>query len=145
MRYFNVFGPRQAPDSPYFGVISLFIKALLAGQSPLIHGDGRQTRDFTYVANVVDGVLRAATAEGVSGEVINVATGGRISLLELVRAVQLILGSDKAPTFDPPREGDVKDSQADIFKARKMLGYDPSVPFEDGLRQTVAWFKTLSV
>jgi len=144
-RYFNVFGPRQAPDSPYSGVISLFIKALLAGQSPLIHGDGRQTRDFTYVANVVDGVLRAATAEGVSGEVINVATGGRISLLELVRAVQLILGSDKAPTFDPPREGDVKDSQADIFKARKMLGYDPSVPFEDGLRQTVAWFKTLSV
>ena len=144
-RYFNVFGPRQAPDSPYSGVISLFIKALLAGQSPLIHGDGRQTRDFTYVANVVDGVLRAATAEGGSGEVINVATGGRISLLELVRAVQLILGSDKAPTFDPPREGDVKDSQADIFKARKMLGYDPSVPFEDGLRQTVAWFKTLSV
>ncbi len=144
-RYFNVFGPRQAPDSPYSGVISLFIKALLAGQSPLIHGDGRQTRDFTYVANVVDGVLRAATAEGVSGEVINVATGGRISLLELVRALQLILGSNKAPAFDGAREGDVKDSQADIFKARKMLGYDPTVPFEDGLRQTVAWFKTLSV
>jgi nucleoside-diphosphate-sugar epimerase len=144
-RYFNVFGPRQAPDSPYSGVISLFIKALLAGQSPLIHGDGRQTRDFTYVANVVDGVLRAATAEGVSGEVINVATGGRISLLELGRAVQLILGSDTGPTFDAPRQGDVKDSQADIFKARKMLGYDPTVPFEDGLRQTVAWFKTLSV
>ncbi len=144
-RYFNVFGPRQAPSSPYSGVISLFIKALLAGQSPLIHGDGRQTRDFTYVANVVDGVLRAATAAGVSGEVINVATGGRISLLELVRAVQLIVGSDTPPILDAPREGDVKDSQADIFKARKMLGYDPTVPFEDGLRQTVAWFKTLSV
>lgn len=145
-RYFNVFGPRQAPDSPYSGVISLFIKALLAGQAPLIHGDGRQTRDFTYVANVVDGVLRAATAEGLAGEIINVATGGRISLLELVRSLQLIIGSnvagtDIAPTFGPAREGDVKDSQADIFKARKLLGYEPTVPFEEGLRHTVAWFK----
>jgi UDP-glucose 4-epimerase len=143
-RYFNVFGPRQAPDSPYSGVISLFIKALLAGQSPLIHGDGRQTRDFTYVTNVVDGVLRAATADNVSGEVINIATGGRISLLELVRAIQLILGTNVAPTLGPPREGDVKDSQADIFKARKLLGYEPTVPFEEGLRHTVAWFKTMT-
>ena len=143
-RYFNVFGPRQSPDSPYSGVISLFVKALLAGQSPVIHGDGRQTRDFTYVTNVVDGVLRAATADKVSGEVINIATGGRISLLELVRAIQLILGTNVAPTFSPPREGDVKDSQADIFKARKLLGYEPSVPFEEGLRHTVAWFKTLT-
>ena len=143
-RYFNVFGPRQAPDSPYSGVISLFIKALLAGTAPLIHGDGRQTRDFTYVTNVVDGVLRAASAPNVSGEVINIATGGRISLLELARAIQLILGTNVQPTFGPPREGDVKDSQADIFKARKMLGYEPAVPFEEGLRQTVAWFKTLT-
>ena len=143
-RYFNVFGPRQSPDSPYSGVISLFIKALLAGESPIIYGDGRQTRDFTYVTNVVDGVLRAATAENVAGEVINVATGGRTSLLELVRAIQLILGSSVAPTFGPPREGDVKDSQADIFKARKMLGYEPTVPFEEGLRHTVAWFKKLT-
>lgn len=142
-RYFNVFGPRQAPDSQYSGVISLFIKALLAGQSPVIHGDGRQTRDFTYVTNVVDGVLRAATTEKVAGEVINIATGGRISLLELVRALQLILGTNVAPTFSPSRQGDVKDSQADIFKARKMLGYEPTVPFEEGLRHTVAWFKTL--
>ncbi len=143
-RYFNVFGPRQAPDSPYSGVISLFIKALLAGQAPRIHGDGRQTRDFTYVANVVDGVLRAATAEGVACEVINVATGGRISLLELARSLQLIIGSaaNTAPTFGPAREGDVKDSQADIFKARKLLGYEPAVPFEEGLRHTVAWFKS---
>ena len=139
-----MFGPRQAPDSQYSGVISLFIKALLAGQSPLIHGDGRQTRDFTYVTNVVDGVLRAATADNVSGEVINIATGGRISLLELVRAIQLILGTNVAPTFGPAREGDVKDSQADIFKARKLLGYEPAVPFEEGLRHTVAWFKTLT-
>ena len=143
-RYFNVFGPRQAPDSAYSGVISLFIKALLAGQSPVIHGDGRQTRDFTYVSNVVDGVLRAASTPDVSGEVINIATGGRISLMELVRAIQLIVGSNVAPTFGPPREGDVKDSQADIFKARKMLGYEPTVPFEEGLRHTVAWFKTLT-
>ncbi|MEO6224005.1 MAG: SDR family oxidoreductase [Vicinamibacterales bacterium] len=143
-RYFNVFGPRQSPDSPYSGVISLFVKALLAGQSPVLHGDGRQTRDFTYVANVVDGVLRAATADKVSGEVINIATGGRISLLELVRQIQLILGSNVAPMFTDVREGDVKDSQADIFKARKMLGYEPTVPFEEGLRRTVAWFKALT-
>lgn len=142
IRYFNVFGPRQAPDSPYSGVISLFIKAFLNGQAPLIHGDGRQTRDFTYVSNVVDGVLRAATASGVSGEYINVATGGRVSLLELARALQLITGTDITPTFGPPRDGDVKDSQADIFRARKMLGYEPTVPFEEGLRHTVEWFKT---
>jgi len=142
IRYFNVFGPRQAPDSPYSGVISLFIKAFLNGQAPMIHGDGRQTRDFTYVSNVVDGVLAAATAEGVSGEVINVATGGRVSLLELARALQLITGTHLQPTFGPPREGDVKDSQADIFKARKMLGYEPTVPFEEGLRRTVEWFRT---
>jgi len=142
IRYFNVFGPRQAPDSPYSGVISLFIKAFLNGQAPMIHGDGRQTRDFTYVSNVVDGVLAAATAEGVSGEVINVATGGRVSLLELARALQLITGTHLQPTFGPPREGDVKDSQADIFKARKMLGYEPAVPFEEGLRRTVEWFRT---
>lgn len=141
IRYFNVFGPRQAPDSPYSGVISLFIKALLAGQPPVIHGDGRQTRDFTYVSNVVDGVLRAATAEGVSGEVINVATGGRVSLLELARVLQLILGTNLSPAFGPPREGDVRDSQADIFKARKLLGYEPTVPFEEGLRRTVEWFR----
>ncbi len=141
IRYFNVFGPRQAPDSPYSGVISLFIKAFLNGQAPVIHGDGRQTRDFTYVSNVVDGVLRAATAEGVSGEYINVATGGRVSLLELARALQLITGSNLAPTLGPVRDGDVKDSQADIFKARKMLGYEPTVPFEEGLRLTVDWFK----
>ena len=141
VRYFNVFGPRQAPDSPYSGVISLFIKAFLNGQAPVIHGDGRQTRDFTYVSNVVDGVLRAATAEGVSGEYINVATGGRVSLLELARALQLITGSNLAPTLGPARDGDVKDSLADIFKARKMLGYEPTVPFEEGLRLTVDWFK----
>lgn len=144
-RYFNVFGPRQQPGSPYSGVISLFIDALAKGQAPTIYGDGRQTRDFTYVADVVDGVLRAAEAPDVSGEVINLAVGGRISLLELVRTLQGIFKTNLEPTFRPAREGDVRDSQADIFKARKLLGYEPKVPFEEGLRKTVAWFQKSSV
>jgi nucleoside-diphosphate-sugar epimerase len=142
IRYFNVFGPRQDPGSPYSGVISLFTKALIEGRPPTIHGDGKQTRDFTYVSDVVQGVLLACQANNVSGEVINVAHGGRISLLELVRALQLILCQDAQPVFDPPREGDVRDSQADIFKARQLLGFAPSVPFDEGLRRTVAWYRT---
>jgi nucleoside-diphosphate-sugar epimerase len=141
-RYFNVFGPRQDPGSPYSGVISLFIKALGEGQPPTIYGDGKQTRDFTFVTDVVAGVLLACKAKYAAGEVINVANGGRISLLELVRALQLILNSDVAPTFAPAREGDVRDSQADIFKARQMLGFSPTVSFDDGLRRTVAWYRT---
>jgi UDP-glucose 4-epimerase len=139
-RYFNVFGPRQQPGSPYSGVISLFIEALTSGKPPLILGDGRQTRDFTYVADVVQGVLAAATTPGVGGEVFNVAVGGRISLLELVRTLQTVLKSDIEPTFGPERTGDVRDSQADIVKARQKLGFEPSVPFEEGIRRTVAWF-----
>jgi nucleoside-diphosphate-sugar epimerase len=141
-RYFNVFGPRQQPGSPYSGVISLFIEALAEGRPPTVLGDGRQTRDFTYVGDVVSGVLRACEAPGVAGEVINVAGGGRVSLLELVRALQAILQKDVEPVFGPPREGDVRDSQADIHKARKLLGYEPSMPFEDGLRRTVTWYQT---
>lgn len=141
IRYFNVFGPRQDPGSPYSGVISLFIKWLLEGTRPTIHGDGEQTRDFTYVANVVDGVLRAAEAPGVAGESINVATAGRISLNELLRALQTIVGTSLEPVYGPPREGDVRDSQASIAKAEQLLGYRPTVPFEEGLRHTVAWFK----
>jgi nucleoside-diphosphate-sugar epimerase len=140
-RYFNVFGPRQQPGSPYSGVISLFIEALARGKSPTIYGDGRQTRDFTYVGDVVSGVLKCCEAPGVAGEVINVAVGGRISLLELVRTVQSILKSPVEPTFAPAREGDVKDSQADILKARKLLGFEPKVPFEEGLRATIAWYQ----
>ena len=139
-RYFNVFGPRQQPGSPYSGVISLFIEAMAKGQSPTIYGDGKQTRDFTFVTDVVDGVLRACEAPKASGEVINVACGRRVSLLDLVRALQLILKRDIAPTFEAERTGDVRDSQADIFKARQLLGFEPSVSFEDGLRQTVDWF-----
>jgi nucleoside-diphosphate-sugar epimerase len=141
IRYFNVFGPRQDPGSPYSGVISLFIKWLIAGERPTIHGDGEQTRDFTYVANVVDGVLRACEAAGASGEAINVATEGRVSLNELLRSLQKIVGTDLGPIYGEPRLGDVRDSQASIAKARRILGYEPIVPFEEGLRRTVEWFR----
>ena len=110
IRYFNVFGPRQDPGSPYSGVISLFITHLLAGKEPKIYGDGGQTRDFTYVANVVDGVLRACAADGASGQVINVATGGRISLNELFTTLRTIIGGTMEPEYLPERAGDVRDS-----------------------------------
>ena len=142
IRYFNVFGPRQDPSSPYSGVISLFIKALLNGTSPTIHGDGGQTRDFTYVANVVDGVLRAVDAGGAAGRVINVATGGRISLNDLCHTLARIIGTDATPVHGPERAGDVRDSQADISLANSVLGYAPVVPFEDGLRHTVEWYRS---
>ncbi len=145
IRYFNVFGPRQDPSSPYSGVISLFISALCDGRRPTIYGDGEHTRDFTYVANVVDGVLRACTAERASGEVINVATGGRISLNKLFKTIGEIVGSHVEPIYAEPRAGDVKDSQADIAKARRVLGYEPIVSFEDGLAKTVAWYRSSQV
>lgn len=142
IRYFNVFGPRQDPSSPYSGVISLFISALCEGRQPTIYGDGEHTRDFTYVANVVDGVLRACTAEGASAEVINVATGGRISLNTLFKEVRQLVGAQVEPIYAAPRAGDVKDSQADISKACRILGYQPTVSFEEGLERTVAWYRT---
>jgi nucleoside-diphosphate-sugar epimerase len=145
IRYFNVFGPRQDPSSPYSGVISLFIRALVEGRQPIVHGDGEQTRDFTYVANVVDGVLRACEAPDVSGTVINVATGGRISLNDLLRTLRAILGSDVAAVHEEPRAGDVRDSQADITRARRLLQYEPHVSFEDGLCRTVEWFRQAPV
>ncbi|MFN8057521.1 MAG: SDR family oxidoreductase [Vicinamibacterales bacterium] len=144
IRYFNVFGPRQDPSSPYSGVISLFIKALLEGRSPTIHGDGGQTRDFTYVANVVDGALRACLAPNVSGTVMNVATGGRVSLNDLFHALKRLIGADVEPTYGPTRAGDVRDSQADTTRARTLLGYTPIVEFEEGLRRTVEWAKSVA-
>jgi nucleoside-diphosphate-sugar epimerase len=140
-RYFNVFGPRQDPGSPYSGVISLFIKALSEGTQPVIYGDGEQTRDFTYVTNVVDGVLRAAETPGVGGEVFNVATNNRTSLNQLLATLKKIFGSNVEPIYREPRAGDVRDSQADISKAQQMLGYQPTVGLEEGLRKTVDWFR----
>ena len=141
-RYFNVFGPRQDPGSPYSGVISLFATAVLNGRDPTIYGDGEQTRDFTYIANVVDGVLRACEAPNVAGEVINVATGGRISLNELLRVLNGLVQTSVHPVHKEPRAGDVRDSQADISKARRLLGYEPSVSLEEGLRRTLDWCRT---
>ena len=141
IRYFNVFGPRQDPSSAYSGVISLFIRYLVEGRSPTIHGDGGQTRDFTYVANVVDGALRASQAETpVSGQVINVATGTRISLNDLFTTVKAITGAHVQPVYGPTRAGDVRDSLADITLARDLLGYSPIVGLEEGLRETIAWY-----
>ncbi len=141
IRYFNVFGPRQDPSSPYSGVISLFITALLAGKAPIIYGDGEQTRDFTYVANVVDGVLKAALAPKASGETINVATAHSISLNQLFDTLKMILGVQLEPIYAESRAGDVRHSLADLSKAHKLLDYKPTVSFEDGLRQTVAWYR----
>jgi len=141
IRYFNVFGPRQDPSSAYSGVISLFIRYLVEGRAPTIHGDGEQTRDFTFVTNVVDGALRASQAgEQVSGKVINVATNSRISLNDLFETLKTITGARVTPVYGPPRAGDVRDSLADITRARELLGYTPIVGLEEGLRQTVAWF-----
>ncbi len=141
IRYFNVFGPRQDPSSPYSGVISVFATALLENRPPRIYGDGEQTRDFTYVANVVDGVLRACEAPKASGQVINVATGRRISLNMLFYAMRDVVGATVEPSYVEPRQGDVRDSQADIRKAKEILGYEPSVPFEEGLARTIEWYR----
>ncbi len=142
IRYFNVFGPRQDPSSPYSGVISLFISALVEGRQPTIFGDGEQTRDFTYVANVVDGVLRACHAPGVAGQTINVATGGRISLNELFATLRDLTGANVSARFADARPGDVKHSQADIGRARSLLGYETLVDLKDGLRSTLEWYRS---
>jgi len=141
LRYFNVFGPRQDPGSPYSGVLSRFCTALLNGQPPVVFGDGEQSRDFTYVTNVVDATLRAADTPGVSGMVFNVGTGGRFTLNQTLALLGKISGKPAQPKYDPPRSGDIRDSQADISMARKMLGYVPSVDFEEGLRHTWEWYK----
>ena len=141
-RYFNVFGPRQDPGSPYSGVISLFSTALLEGRQPIIYGDGEQTRDFTYVANVVDGVLRACEAPQAAGEVMNVACGTRISLNRLVAVMNHIVGTRLEAIYKDARPGDVKDSQADITKAKTLLGYSPTVMLEEGLRHTLDWCRS---
>jgi len=138
LRYFNIFGPRQDPSSPYSGVISIFIKRLSQGRRPTIYGDGTQTRDFTYVANVVAANLAAMRRpEPLGGTVLNVGTGQRISLLDLMAAMNAILGTSLQPEFQPERPGDVRDSVASLDRIHQVLGYQPGISFQEGLRHTV--------
>lgn len=141
LRYFNVFGPRQDPTSPYSGVLSLFITALLEGKRPTIFGDGEQSRDFTYVANVVEACRLACEVPQAAGKVINIATGQRYTLHQVLAVLQQILGTQSEPIYAAPRPGDILHSQADITLARQLLGYEPKVHLEEGLRKTVAWYQ----
>lgn len=144
LRYFNVFGPRQDPGSPYSAVIPLFITAMLAGQQPTVYGDGQQSRDFSYVANVVQANLLAADAANVSGRVFNIADGRSISLLVLIAALNELLGTNVQPHFAPPRVGDIRESLADITAARRSLGYEPQVDFHEGLRRSIDYYRSIA-
>lgn len=142
LRYFNVFGPRQDPGSTYAAVIPRFMTAVLSGRPPVVYGDGRQTRDFTYVENVVQANILACRApEEACGKVYNIACGKRISLLEILEILFRLAGRRVVPIFEPPRPGDVRDSLADISRAREALGYTPAVSFEEGLERTFAFFR----
>ena len=142
LRYFNVFGPRQDPGSPYSGVISRFVTAMLRDEEPVVYGDGEQSRDFTYVANVVDANLRALTAPRLSGESVNVATSRRVTLMDVLRGVARETGRALRPRHEPARAGDIRHSLADIHAAERLLGYTPRYGFDEGLRETVAWYRT---
>ncbi|MHB8655284.1 MAG: SDR family oxidoreductase [Terriglobia bacterium] len=142
LRYFNIFGPRQNPNSPYTGVLSLFNAAYIRGTTPVIYGDGGQSRDFTYVANVVDATLRACTASGASGGVFNVGVGEQHTLNEIITLLNKIFGREVMPRYEAPRAGDVRESLADISRSRTVLGYKPIVSFEEGLRLTVEWYRS---
>lgn len=141
LRYFNVFGPRQDPTSQYAAVIPLFITAMLEGASPTIHGDGTQSRDFTFIDNVVHGNLLACRAPDASGQVMNLATGGQINLLELVAKINQLLGTAIAPVHSEPRPGDILHSRASIERARNLLDYAPVVDFDSGLSRTLEWYR----
>src|SRR4030095_4621510 len=143
LRYFNVFGPRQDPSSQYSGVVSRFISALLNKQRPVIFGDGEQSRDFTYIANVVSANLKAANAQSGFGSILNVANGERISLNQLLEELKTITGNhDAVAEYKEPRVGDVRHSLADISRARELLGYEPIVWLREGLGKTIDWWKT---
>jgi nucleoside-diphosphate-sugar epimerase len=142
LRYFNVFGPRQDPDSPYSGVLSRFASAFLNEEPPLIYGDGEQTRDFTYVDNAVQANLLACEAPGAAGKIFNVGTGQRVSLNQTLDLLRQVSGKQLAAKYDPPRDGDIRDSQADITQARDILQYEPTVLFEEGLQRTFEWYRT---
>ena len=141
LRYFNIFGPRQDPSSPYSGVLAKFCTAFLEDTPPVVFGDGEQTRDFTYVENAVQANLLACEAPNVSGKVFNVGVGGRVSLNEVLRELAKITGKTLEAKYEPPREGDIRDSQADISQAREFLGYSPQVSFEEGLARTFEWYR----
>ena len=141
LRFFNVFGPRQDPGSPYSGVLSKFCTAFLEKTEPAVYGDGEQTRDFTYIDNVVQATLLACEAPAASGKVINVGTGERISLNQTLEYLREISGNALEAKYEPTREGDIRDSQADITLSRGLLGYEPSVDFAEGLRRTFAWYQ----
>ncbi len=142
LRYFNVFGPHQDPTSQYSGVLAVFCRRMLAGQVPVIHGDGEQSRDFTFIQNTVEGNLLAAHADAVSGQVMNLATGHRITLNQVVALLRELTGYDGPVQHAEPRSGDIRHSLADITLARNLLGYQPSVDFREGLRRTVEWYRT---
>ena len=141
LRYFNVFGPRQADDSPYTGVIAIFVRELLQGRTPTIFGDGGQTRDFTFVDNVVAANLAALECEAEPGVVVNVGGAERVSLNDLYKVIAAELGGSPEPGRGPERAGDIRHSLASIDRARELLGYEPSVRWQDGLRQTLAWYR----
>jgi nucleoside-diphosphate-sugar epimerase len=143
LRYFNVFGPRQDPSSQYSGVISRFISALLGGDQPVIYGDGEQSRDFTYIQNVVDANLKAAESAKAAGQVINIANGERITLNQLLNELKSLTGkSDVVADYKPTRPGDVKHSLADIARARELLSFEPRVDLRTGLKLTMDWWQT---
>ncbi len=145
LRYFNVYGPRQRPDSSYAAVIPLFIRAFSVGQQPVIHGDGRQSRDFTFVDDVVEANLAAARAPAAAaGGVFNIACGGSHSLLELLEVLGREMGVSTAPVHAEPRPGDIRASQADVTAAREVLGFEAKVSFEEGLRRTIGWYRDVS-
>jgi UDP-glucose 4-epimerase len=146
IRYFNVFGPHQDPSSQYSGVLAKFSLAMLQGRTPVIYGDGTQSRDFTYIENVVDANLRAmaAPAQKVSGQVFNVATEQRITLLDAVKSLRELTGYTGPVEFAPARAGDIAHSLADISRAREALGYEPKVTFHEGLRRTLQWYRGLA-
>jgi len=141
LRYFNVFGPRQDPGSPYSGVLSKFCTAFLEQSEPVVFGDGEQTRDFTYIENVVQANLSACEAPAASGRAINVGTGERISLNQTLQLLREISGNSLEARYDPAREGDIRDSQADLTLSREVLNYEPTVNFAEGLRRTFAWYQ----
>jgi UDP-glucose 4-epimerase len=143
IRYFNVFGPRQDPNSPYSAVIPLFVSRILSGQQPQIYGDGLQSRDFTYVANVVRGNLLASQVPDVAGRIINVADGRQTTLLQLLELLAKLLGKEINPLFLPARVGDVRESLADITLARKVLGYEPVIGLEEGVLRTIDYYRQI--